>query len=313
MAIDYADYTSGVNITGGSVAITGIATVSISGTVPVSISGTPNVSISGTVPVSISSGSVSITGTANINILSQSVQIVTQQAQVLLGSVQATLAGGVGIFTPSAGTHGLAFRPITNLGHAVTRLVVDLNNAGSPGPILDVSNPSQNLYVVPWIYADSNSGQVKVTVYGGGGGSAGSVDVVEIHDSESVFVNNTAATPIYVLGAPKSPLGGPNQVPVTFSVVIANTGVSVLVAAVAGQIVYGFELYCLFDAAVAGTVLLLEDTAGNVVGFVPTGVVGPHKIGFFGGPISLVGNGFRLHNTTGGNVTIRGHLVYSQY
>ena len=68
MATDLADYSQAVNVVGGSVAITGTATVVISGTVPVSIAGTPTVLISGTVPVTITSGTVTINN-ANIAVI----------------------------------------------------------------------------------------------------------------------------------------------------------------------------------------------------------------------------------------------------
>lgn len=80
MAADLADYSQAVNVVGGSVTISGIATVTISGTPTVqfapgqsvSISGTPTVIISGTPAVTISSGSVNINGTPLINVVQAS-------------------------------------------------------------------------------------------------------------------------------------------------------------------------------------------------------------------------------------------------
>jgi hypothetical protein len=90
MAADIQDFTQAVNIIGGSVSITGIATVSISGTPSVSITGTANVAVVGTANVAITSGSVSITGTPSINILSQSV--ILQQSRVSAGGAAFSVA-----------------------------------------------------------------------------------------------------------------------------------------------------------------------------------------------------------------------------
>lgn len=133
MATDVADYTQAVNVTGGSVAITGTATVVISGTVPVSISGTPTVNIgttptititgsvtiasgtvaiSGTVPVTISSGSVTITGTPSITIAGQTITVNVNQPQTALASLSfpANAITTVTTATVPAGTHSLLLR-----------------------------------------------------------------------------------------------------------------------------------------------------------------------------------------------------------
>lgn len=68
MATDVADWTQAVNVTGGSVAITGTATVSIVGTPTVQFAAGQTVGITGTVTVTISSGTVTISsGTVSIN------------------------------------------------------------------------------------------------------------------------------------------------------------------------------------------------------------------------------------------------------
>jgi len=102
MATDVADYTQAVNVTGGSVQITGTASVSIVGTPTVAISGTPTVNIGNTPSVNITSGSVTatISGTPNINITSQSVNLTTQTPWVARGT-QVAVVGGSN-FTTSA-------------------------------------------------------------------------------------------------------------------------------------------------------------------------------------------------------------------
>ena len=94
--------------------------------------------------------------------------------------------------------------------------------------------------------------------------------------------------------------------------VIANTANKVYVVAVANQSVYLDELSLTFDAAVATAVITLEDTNGVNAGFISTVVLGPHVVNFHGLALAP-GVGFRIRNTAGAAVTIRGKLTYSQY
>jgi hypothetical protein len=99
VATDLADYSQAVNVTGGSVAITGTATVVISGTPTVAISGTPSVNIANTPAVTISSGSVTIAN-ANIAVINASgTKITSSRPPKVVGTLSiaanSTLTGTV--------------------------------------------------------------------------------------------------------------------------------------------------------------------------------------------------------------------------
>lgn len=100
MAADVADWTQSVNVAGGSVSITGTATVQITGTPTVSISGTPSVNIANTPAVTINSGSVTatISGTPNVNLQSSSitlnVSVSNTPAVTISGTPSVTISSG---------------------------------------------------------------------------------------------------------------------------------------------------------------------------------------------------------------------------
>lgn len=102
------------------------------------------------------------------------------------------------------------------------------------------------------------------------------------------------------------------EVSLPIAISIASTGTTVLVAAVAGQTVYLDELDLVFDVAVAGASLQLQDTASTVLDYLSLVTVGPHVHRFNGTPLAF-SKGVQLFNPTGGAVFVRGKLTYSQY
>jgi hypothetical protein len=115
MAADLQDYSQGVQVLGGSVSITGTATVIISGTVPVSISGTPTVNI-GTAPTINVSGSVAITGTPTVNIN-------TGQSVGITGTVTVAISGTPAV-TVSSGSVSISGTPNVNIASQTGNLNV---------------------------------------------------------------------------------------------------------------------------------------------------------------------------------------------
>lgn len=177
---DLADWSQAVQVLGGSVSITGTATVQITGTPTVSISGTPSVNINNTPAVTISSGTVTatISGTPNINIQSQSVNIAVQQPQVLLGTFTVgpnTSAGVTNTFSVSTSCHAVGV-VVTELiaGAALSRIVIKGHQTGTfyyqsiiptqPFVIIPVMAVVDTSYDVTVGRSDSNAGNETVYV-----------------------------------------------------------------------------------------------------------------------------------------------------
>lgn len=227
MAVDIPDYTQAVNVTGGSVSITGTATVQITGTPTVSISGTPTVNVGNTPAVTINSGTVTatISGTPSINIQSQSVTVAVNQPATSLGTLSAGLnvVGANATFNLPTGTHAV---------------VLMLAGANTPNPpAAGFANPtsiqvlgvqSGNVYLfdtsgVPPPYfafaVDSAvDTQIKITMNGptaGGASILAEVFVGAALDTLAAFVQNTFDTPISTVQIGSQRAQGGNSSPNT--------------------------------------------------------------------------------------------------
>lgn len=110
------------------------------------------------------------------------------------------------------------------------------------------------------------------------------------------------------------PTPAPWQAPRACAVVgaaIAGGANLVVVAAVASQTVYVFPFQPSIDAAVATGALAAEDTSG--VAFYQFNMGSIIMNAFLGAGVPMTaGLGVRLHNLTGGPVTIRGGIPYTQ-
>lgn len=112
MASDVADWTTAVNVTGGSVSISGTATVQITGTPTVAISGTPTVNI-GTAPTITVTGSVSISGSPTVNIGN------TPSVVISSGSVTAVISGTPNINIQSQSVTLQTSQPQQDIGNTI--------------------------------------------------------------------------------------------------------------------------------------------------------------------------------------------------
>lgn len=202
MATDLADYSQGVQVLGGSVSITGIATVTISGTPNVSISGTPNVNVANTPSVTISSGTVSISGTANINIAAQGVNLNTQQPQTSLGNFTVPNAGTNNVtYSVPAGTHAVGIL-VDNVNGGLQTLQVQGVTSGITYILLQapafvgVGGQLIGFFISPVLSVLDT--QVKITgICSASGVPVGPTKVyaVAILDAEGVFVYNNTGEP----------------------------------------------------------------------------------------------------------------------
>jgi hypothetical protein len=104
MAVDIQDFTQAVNILGGSVSITGTATVVISGTPNVAISGTPTVILGG--------------GSASVGSISAIGSTVTVAGTINIGNTPAVTISGTPSVTISSGSVNISGGTIavTNTG-----------------------------------------------------------------------------------------------------------------------------------------------------------------------------------------------------
>lgn len=211
MATDLADYSQAVQVLGGSVSITGTATVQITGTPTVSISGTPTVNVGNTPSVTISSGSVTatISGTPSINIQSQSVTVNVNQPQTALANL--SFPAGIRSTQTSAavpaGTHSLA---LENSGVArLNNVVVAGHTTGVvywPLPFtrnLFAATPTFDLTQTENVVVPIDSTQdttFDVTATNTSGVSAVALRVTAILDTQTVYVQNNPGAPVYVAG-----------------------------------------------------------------------------------------------------------------
>jgi hypothetical protein len=336
MAVDIQDFTQAVNVIGGSVSISGVATVVVSGTANVSITGantvvlgggtasigsisaigstvtvagtvnignTPAVTISGTPTVNINSGAVSIVGTPNINILSQSVQVSTNQPQKLLSS-GAIGIGATVVITPTVdiGTHALI------LGWAGTSTLTTAsfikgNNVGNYWiPNDPVTSPS--LIAMPWVAAIDTAVNGSLTTSGG----PSSYWLAEVLDTEAPILTGTEQA--FSKGA-KRPTTGTKAV--IFNAALAAAATLVLVAnPPSGQTIYVYH-WNYVVATLANASVRLEDSSQIAsLAYAYTNVA--HAISHeLDGMAVLTGAGVNMRNDSAAAAgALLGELVYTQ-
>jgi hypothetical protein len=307
MPNDVADWTSAVQVLGGSVSITGTATVQISGTPAVTISGIPSVAISGTASVSIVSGTVSITGTPNINILSQSVNLLTGTGQVAVGA-PASGAGGAPVTTTvalPAGVQALALDAQAAAPSTYTHLKI----TGHQSLLIYyesyafASIPAGSiLAVVPVLYARDSS--IDVLVDTSVNGSPWNLFLTGLQNSVPEFLDYY-----------RPPWAVPNQLPHAFGLGLAPGGSVILVPATANITVWLHRLH--LEASVpAGAVapnIKIQDTTPTLIGFsgalTAAGLI-TADFDFEGVPLTK-GLGFQIGNFSGVAIEVVGSLTYS--
>jgi len=136
VAADVADWSTAVQVIGGSVTISGIATVSISGTPTVNIAAGQSVSITGTATVSISgTPSVSISGTptvilgggtASIGSISAIGSTVTVAGTVNIGNTPSVSISGTPNVNISSGSVSITGTPNINIQSQSVTVAVNL-------------------------------------------------------------------------------------------------------------------------------------------------------------------------------------------
>lgn len=200
MAVDLADYSQAVNVVGGSVSISGTATVTISGTPTVSISGTPSVNIANTPSVVISSGTVSIGNTPSINIQSQSVTVNVNQPMSALADLVFTVDATKTTGAVPAGTHalllglsagGVQTGSVTVTGHTTGLIYFPDDNRVTSG----------FAYVgdfLVFVVDSSHDTSYDVAIIGVPGGGM-TLKVAAILDTAAVTVSTRPTEPLYVI------------------------------------------------------------------------------------------------------------------
>ena len=197
MAADVADWTTPVNIVGGSVAISGTATVQITGTPTVQFAAGQSVSISGVPTVQFAAGqSVQITsGTVNIQ-NAPGTKVVTNQPPDKLATyaVPATTGGTVNI-VPPAGCHALGFLTPNNAAVVTLNRITGHTSGdlywtapGSPATAL-----SGTMVVVPIAFATAVDASLDVN-FANSSGAGVNVDIVALYDIETLAT--TASAPL---------------------------------------------------------------------------------------------------------------------
>lgn len=317
MAVDVADYTQAVNVTGGSVAITGTATVQITGTPAVTISGTPNVAITNTPAVTISSGTVTIGGTPTISIVAQTITVSVQQPMVTLGTVSsstpnqtlsATFAVPVGCSTINVMIPAVVgdFQPsrvvITGFvtGRAYYDVTYPVGGIGASQPPGDDQSANW-LDSVPINSADDTSITVQLTHDAGGGTQ--SVRVSAARDGQAIHVRNVPWRPLHVN------VVGPGQLkqPVIIS---TNVNGQVIVAGIVGQRIYPRMIGGSVDGALgANWWRLVETSANGILAEFSTADTAWRWMNYENSPLPL-GAGLRIDISGGSQV--RGAVAYAQ-
>jgi hypothetical protein len=131
MATDIADYTQAVNVTGGSVSITGTATVTISGTPSVNIANVPAVTVNsgivsiGNTPSVVISGTPTVIlggGVASIGSISAIGSTVTVAGTINIGNTPAVTISGTPTVTISSGSVTIANASIAVINAAGVNL-----------------------------------------------------------------------------------------------------------------------------------------------------------------------------------------------
>lgn len=205
---DVADYTQAVNVTGGSVAITGTATVQITGTPTVSISGTPTVNVGNTPAVTISSGTVNatISGTPNINIQSQSITIQVNQPPTALSDISWTVDATKTTGVVPAGTHALLV--ILGVGAPPTGSVTVTGHTSGA-----IYFPNDNRVTSGFAYTgdfilvpvdSSHDTQFDIQILGVASNPT-TLKIAAILDTASVIVSTRPTSPLYIA----TPAGNP--------------------------------------------------------------------------------------------------------
>jgi hypothetical protein len=304
MAVDIQDFTQAVNVTGGSVSISGIATVSISGTPAVTISGIATVSISGTPAVTISSGSVSITsGTINVQTAS-GVRVTVAASHAYLGDATSAVGGGFAgtNFTMPVGTQAIALINYNKADALFTEIRVVSGAITYYDSYVVTSGASKVCALVP-VASDTNP---NLTVSLGGTATV-NVAVVALMNSAPEWME-----------AWRPPWAVPNQMPAAVSSGnLAAAGVLGVVAAAANKTVtlHFAKGVGGVTAAGVGPIGWLETDPGAAK-LAPIGGDTPAGSGFvdtydFKGIAIPTGQGVRFTNYQGNPIRIAVTVSYS--
>lgn len=159
MATDVADWTTAVNVTGGTVTISGIATVTISGTPSVNVANTPSVSISGTPIVNIgNTPSVTISGTptvilgagtASIGSISAIGSTVTVAGTINIGNTPSVTISGTPNVNISSGSVAISGTPNINIQSQSVNLNVQSPQTALADLVFPAGQSTQTTAAVP--------------------------------------------------------------------------------------------------------------------------------------------------------------------
>lgn len=343
MAVDIPDWTQAVNVTGGSVSITGTATVQITGTPTVSISGTPTVNVGNTPSVTINSGTVTatISGTPNINIQSQSVSLNVVLPQALQATINVTAGGSQNVAVPT-GCHALgiaigagALSSLKVIGHVSG---VNYWPGVTPGsramgagshvivPIFSALDTSVDITwtftanTTIWVLAILDTEAV-VPVPDQIGQVPGFMGVTlydaTVSAGNSLIGQKTMGSSIPVALASDqtgSISQQPNKEPLQVEAAIAASGTVTLIVGVPGQSIYLFYWSGTIDSVAAGGwYRFRHPVAGaTLIAEFSTQVLGPQVFDFKGVKLPS-GDGLEIVNSpVVGGIVLRGTLLYSQ-
>lgn len=261
MAVDIPDYTQAVNVTGGSVSITGTATVQITGTPTVQFAAGQSVSISGTPAVTIASGSVTIAN-ASIAVINASGTKITSSRP------PADFGAGTFVSNPNPSTYNVTVpadiqglvvefpNPLSKYVHFKLKFHYGLSDSAYVP--LELYSFQQQVYVIPLMFHS----------YGQNQGEQHTIDIT-LQATDLLGVVNVYAlfepNPLWLEFFPQPQLF-PNQLPTIINVATSgHNGVSGIVFPVANVAISLFDLGLTIVRADAGTdCFLFYSTTGAI-------------------------------------------------